>query len=108
MLIDLDVPNVAELRKYVGGFKTTEVEGYQLRVGMTHLDWQEMSQQLVAELRYERIDPEGKVESVDRTWIRTIWTMEQFSEQLHRAGFSITSVDESGGEIIQVLAGSSG
>lgn len=108
VLIDLDVPNVAELQKYVGGFKTTEVEGYQLRVGMTHLDWHEMSQQLVAELRYERIDPDGKVESVDRTWIRTIWTIEQFSEQLNRAGFNITSLDESGGEIIQVLAGLSG
>jgi SAM-dependent methyltransferase len=104
VLIDLDVPNVADLRKYVGSFKTTEIEGHQLRVGMTRLEWNEMSQQLVAELRYERINPKGEVESVDRSWARTIWNVDQFSEHLIDAGFDLRSVDESRGELIQVFA----
>ncbi|MEZ7959056.1 MAG: class I SAM-dependent methyltransferase [Pseudomonadales bacterium] len=104
VLIDLDVPNVADLRKYVGRFKTTEIDGYQLRVGMTHLEWNEISQQIVAELRYERIDPKGEVESVDRSWARTIWNVDQFSEHLINAGFNLRSVDESHGELIQVFA----
>ncbi len=104
VLIDLEVPNVAGLRKYVGKFKTTEFEGYQLRVGMTHLEWNEMNQQLVAELRYERIDPNGKVESVDRSWARKIWNVDQFSDHLVNAGFDLRSVDESHEELIQVFA----
>ena len=104
VLIDLEVPDVADLQKYVGRFKTTEFEGYQLRVGMTHLEWNEMNQQLVAELRYERIDPNGKVESVDRSWARKIWSVDQFSEHLVNAGFNLRDVDESHGELIQVFA----
>lgn len=104
VLIDLDVPNVASLRKYVGRFKTTEHEGDQLRVGMTDLKWDKISQKLVAELRYERIDPKGNVESVDRSWARKIWNVDQFSEHLLNAGFDVRSVDESGGELIQIFA----
>ena len=104
ILIDLDIPNVADLRKYVGRFKTIESEGYQLRVGMTHLEWNEVDQQLVAKLRYERINPKGEVESVDRSWARTIWNVDQFSEHLVNAGFALRNVDESRGELIQVFA----
>lgn len=104
LLIDLDVPNIAELQKYVGGFKTIESEGFTLRVGMTHLEWDEVSQQLVAELRYERINPKGEVESVDRAWTRTIWSRDQFCEHLTKAGFDLKSVDDSRGQVLQVFA----
>ncbi len=104
LLIDLDVPDVAALRKHVGRFKTTEIDGYQLRVGMTHLAWNETSQQLVVDLRYERIDPKGNLESVDRAWARKIWGVDEFSEHLAKAGFELRSVDDSQGELVQVFA----
>ena len=44
------------------------------------------------------------VESVERSWARTIWNVDQFSEHLINAGFDLRSVDESHGELIQVFA----
>jgi len=108
VLIDLDVPDVASLRKYVGRFKETEHKGFQIRVGMTELDWDAETQKLSVLLRYERIDTSGGVESVERMWTRTIWSIDQFCEHLANAGFNLKQIAEPVGETIQITASVAG
>ena len=48
-------------------------------------------------LRYERIHPDGRVESLERDWLRSWWTQEMFHEMMSDAGFTrIAALDKKG------------
>ena len=104
VLIDLDMPDIDSLRKYIGTFRETRHEGCRIRVGMTHLEWCEEGRDLIIKLRYERISPQGEMESIDRLWSRKIWSPDQLCEQLVNSGFEIEEVEELDDGIIQVCA----
>ena len=105
VLFDLDMPpNVDGLRQHIGKFKETQYEGSRIRVGMTEMDWHEDDQKLIMQLRYERINQQGEVESVDRSWERKIWSIERFSELLVASGFHIRAVEHRDDELIQVIS----
>ena len=71
---------------------------------MTQLEWREEDRDLIIKLRYERINPQGEMESIDRIWSRKIWSPAQLCEQLVDSGFEIEEVEELDDGIIQVCA----
>ena len=104
VMFDLDVPEVDSLRRHIGTFRETQHEGCLIRVGMTRVDWHEKDSELIMKLRYERVDPNGDVESVDRDWFRKIWSVDRFCELLVESGFYTLEVEGLEGGITQVCA----
>jgi len=104
VLFDLDVPEVDSLRRNIGTFRETQHEGCLVRVGMTRVDWREKESELIINLRYERVDSKGEVESVDRDWFRKVWSVDRFSELLVESGFYVLEAEGLGGGITQVCA----
>jgi len=108
LLVDLDIPNVAALQSAIGQFKETEVDGVRLRVGMTGLEVSEDQRNLAIELCYQRIQPDGSLETVTRIWHRRSWNLDQFSVLLDSAGFSVIETAAFPRSVVQVIATVSG
>lgn len=104
LLVDLDIPNVAALQSAIAQFKETEVDGVRLRVGMTGLEVSEDQRNLAIELCYQRIQPDGSLETVTRIWRRRSWNLDQFSVLLDSAGFSVIETTAFPSGVVQVIA----
>ena len=89
---DLDQPDIENLNRYIDRFKEKEHNGATLRVGMTSVSLNDDGRNVSMNLRYERIDEAGKIERVDRIWVRRVWSQDQFSSALEAARFSVTDV----------------
>lgn len=105
VLFDLEVPKVDDFHRLIGKFKETQHEGCRIRVGMTQVDWNEEDCELIMKLRYERVSPNGEMESTDRDWFRKVWSIDRFCELLMDSGFYIGEVEGLDDGIIQVCAG---
>jgi|TARA_B100000959_G_C14761357_1_gene533477 hypothetical protein len=56
---------------------------------MTGLEVSEDQRNLAIELCYQRIQPDGSLETVKCIWPRRSWNLDQYSVLLDSAGFSV-------------------
>jgi len=87
LLIDLDEPDIPVMEKYLGKFKQVSQGDTRLRFAMTSLEKDEESRTLRIGMRYEREAPDGTLEVTESVWLRRLWRLDQFLQQLDQNGF---------------------
>lgn len=98
VLIPLELPNPDALAASVGVIReATDEEGRTIRVGVTATEIDEANQRYKSDLRYERIERDGSVETVNRPFWRRWWTQDQFRSFLLEAGFEQVRMRSLGG-----------
>lgn len=87
-LVPLEIEDAEVLRRGVGWHREVpEASGDRLRVTLVDVETRDGGRNLLQRLRYERIPEQGEVASLERTWERRSWTIEQFDELARGAGF---------------------
>ncbi len=98
-LIPLALPDEPALERSVGRFRETRSDdGQTLRFGALDVDFDRDAREVRSTLRYERIAPDGVVESEDRVFYTRWWSQDAFRGMLIRAGFrGVRMLAERGG-----------
>jgi SAM-dependent methyltransferase len=88
-LLTLEVPDLDVERAFIGRFRETRGEdGSRLRVGMVALETSGDGRTAHRRLRYERVQPDGRAEVLERDWVRRSWTQDEFRALAADAGFT--------------------
>lgn len=98
VLIPLELQSEKAMRAAIDKFVERNLDDRTiLRCGSVSVQYDEVRRQAVSRLRYERVSPSGKVESLERDWQLRWWDQGLFRGMLREAGFDhITCVDEKG------------